>query len=218
MRKNTLLSLAIMLSALSFSSQGLASPVAPEPHSEQPAIRAPEKLVESGSIDSEPTVTEPIAMIVAFPQDLSFDISESKQLSTMLILAQPLINSAGELLAPVNSPVQATLVATDEGARIQVESVVSEGSRIVPVQAISPVISFTEESSTQGQKAGRGASIWGRRGLAIGCLFNNCSTDNQTMGGSAGAFLGSFIGESQSDSKKIVQIPQGSVYILQVSE
>lgn len=224
MNKNAFLSIAVILSVLGLSGHALASTQPVEVELDKTPLTQPLKnqpsrvqLSETQPVEAQPSAKQSMALIVAFPKSIDFNITNNQQLSTTLILAQPLVSRSGDLLADVNSPVQAQLIATDDGARIQVEAVVSEG-RLLPVQAISSTISFIEESSTEGQKAGRGAGVWGRRGLAVGCLFNNCSADNQMMGGSAGAFLGSFIGQGQSDNQKIVQIPQGSVFILQVQE
>lgn len=219
MKKMTFLGMAVALSIFGGSGYALAST--------QPMESGPNNAILTEPAGTQPTATQPAkaqsvtaqptALVIAFPKATNFDISNNQQLPTTLILAQPLVSNTGTLLADVNSPVQATLVATDEGARVQVEAVVSEG-KILPIQAVSATIPFLEESSTEGQKAGRGAGVWGRRGIAVGCLFNNCSADNQMMGGSTGALIGSFLGQGQSSSTKLVQIPQGSIFILQIQE
>lgn len=232
MKKNALLSAVITLSLLGLSHTTLSpsASASTQPLESGPGQLASQPSEESQSIVSEPTGSEPagseavdsqpvfndtMAVIVAFPSPVEFNIEDAQPQSITLILAQPLVTSLGEIIAPVNSPVQATLIPTDEGAHVQVNAVVT-GGQILPVQAISSVLPFEKITSTEGRRAGRGARLWGKRGLALGCVFDSCSADNQALGGSIGAFVGSFSGENNSDTQKIVSIDQGSLHILQV--
>ncbi|MEL7352802.1 MAG: hypothetical protein AAF171_10335 [Cyanobacteria bacterium P01_A01_bin.116] len=218
MKNNVLLGMAVTLSLCSFSSGAIAS-TQPGPSSSEsleiqqsgtpPAAQPSEQF-------SEQSTAESMAIIVTFPSQVNFNISQKQQPVTLL-LAQPIVGNTGEIVAPVNSPVQAKLVATEEGATVQVEGIVIMG-QLLPIRAISSELPGTELTvSTDSQNAGKSARFWGKTGMAIGCMFGGCSIDSQRTGGSAGAALGAFAGRQRgSDTEKVVQIPQGSVYILPV--
>lgn len=210
MKNNVMLGIAVTLSLFSFSSDAIAS--------EQPTEAVPAQI--EAPLPPAPSVAPPgaqsTALIVTFPNEENFTITQQQQ-PTTLLLAQPIVSATGEVIAPINSPVQATLVATDEGAIIQVEGVVILG-QLFPIRAVSSELPSIERIlSTDGQNAGKSARFWGKTGMAVGCMFGGCSIDSQRTGGSAGAVLGALTSRQRgADIEKVVQIEQGSVYILPV--
>ena len=219
MKNNVMLGIAVSLSLFSLSPSALAEPFHESVASTQPTQSGSGQLSQpqpNVQLAPQPN-TQSMAIIVAFPSQVDFNITKQQQQPATLLLAQPVVNSAGEVIAPVNSPVKATLVATEEGATIQVEAIIVSG-QVLPVLAISSELPSTEiVVSTDSQNSGKGARFWGKTGMAIGCVFGGCSIESQRVGGSAGAVIGAFSGNRNgSDTERVVQVAPNSVYILPI--
>lgn len=219
MKNNVMLGIAVSLSLFSLPSGALAESLSQSIASTQSTESGSEQLSQpQPNVQMAPqSSAQSMAIIVAFPSQVEFNITKQQQHPATLLLAQPVVNSAGEVIAPVNSPVQATLVATEEGATIQVEAIVVSG-QVLPVQAVSAELPSTEiVVSTDSQNSGRGARFWGKTGMALGCVFGRCSIESQRVGGSAGAVVGAFAGNRNgSDTERVVQVAPNSVYILPI--
>ncbi|NEQ59256.1 MAG: hypothetical protein F6K53_18445 [Moorea sp. SIO4A1] len=190
----------------------------------------PDKIESSdqNQSTSKPAVVIPknSAVVVAFPNHVDFLIKENQSLLLNLVLAQPIKDNSGKIAIPANSIVPAKLVPSASGAKILVESIVVEG-KLLPLRAESPVIPGSEITVTNSdQQANKRTRTSGIQGMAIGCLvdsvFNifgqDCSSDSQRIGGTAGILLSTFVPQDNPEVVRVVQIPQGSVFVLSMEQ
>ncbi|MEM9093189.1 MAG: hypothetical protein AAGC93_31235 [Cyanobacteria bacterium P01_F01_bin.53] len=232
MKTPTLLNLAIALSAAATVVTGQMSPAAAQltpgettteqtaaGMSEQPTI---ETLTNSQS-PSEPrtnllpqptTVTIPAStgVIVSFLAPVSIDAGEGAYPMT-LPLSQAIADSRGNVIAPENSPVSVVIQPEDGGARVIAQSIVI-GGQIIPIQATSPIIPGTTITHMRAndRAADDGATL-GRIAASGFGFFNGGDPDAFDQGAMLGNLIGMVSGR-QDESTRVVQIPQGSVYVL----
>jgi len=231
MKTPTLLKLVIALSAAA-TIGGQMSPVAAEitPVStiaEQPTAEP----VEQPTIDTLTSSQRPIAprtnllpqpttvtipastgVIVSFLAPVSIDADEGAYPVT-LPLSQAITDAQGNVIVPKNSPVSVIIQPEDGGARVIAQSIVI-GGQIVPIQAKSPIIPGTTITHVRAndRAADNGATI-GRMAASGFGFLNGGDPDAFDRGGMLGNLIGMVAGR-QDESSRIVQIPQGSVYVL----
>lgn len=232
MKTPTLLNLAIALSAAATVVTGQMSPAAAQltpgettteqtaaETTEQPTI---ENLTNSQST-SQPrtnllpqptTVTIPAStgVIVSFLAPVSIDAGEGAYPMT-LPLSQAIADSRGNVIAPENSPVSVVIQPEDGGARVIAQSIVI-GGQIIPIQATSPIIPGTTITHMRAndRAADDGATL-GRIAASGFGFFNGGDPDAFDQGAMLGNLIGMVSGR-QDESTRVVQIPQGSVYVL----
>ncbi len=140
MKKHTLLKLALALSLSGFTTApALASqPVeVGQPTSSQGTV-IPQEVGQSTSSQGT-VIPQSAAIIVTFPAEMTLDAGKKQDYPITLALAQPLLDSNGNVVVPQNSPVSVLLRTTTSGVQIIAESVVARGM-VIPIQASSPVI------------------------------------------------------------------------------
>jgi hypothetical protein len=159
-------------------------------------------------------IPQSTAITVAFPAQMVIDAKNEQDYPTTLLLAQPLFDSAGNQLAPQNSPIAARIRPTKEGAQIIAESLVIQG-RTVPIQASSPILPSRKVTIRSGAEQARALSPIGGRiggGLLGGMGGGNLNDFN--TGAMLGSGLGAIAGLASEKSVHVVEISQGSVYVL----
>jgi hypothetical protein len=178
-----------------------------------PAIAQTVPAMQSYS-SSNTTIPQSTAITVAFPANLVIDAKKEQDYPTTLILAQPLLDSYGNQLAAQGSPVAARIHPVKEGAQVIAESLVIQG-RTVPIQATSPVLPSRKVTLSSGNQQARELSPIGSR--IGGGLFGG-ATGGDFMNFNQGAMLGSGVGAiaglASEKSMHVVEIPQGSLYVL----
>jgi len=160
------------------------------------------------------TVTIPAStgVIVSFLAPVSIDADEGAYPVT-LPLSQAITDAQGNVIVPENSPVSVIIQPEDGGARVIAQSIVI-GGQIVPIQAKSPIIPGTTITHVRAndRAADNGATI-GRMAASGFGFLNGGDPDAFDRGGMLGNLIGMVAGR-QDESSRIVQIPQGSVYVL----
>jgi hypothetical protein len=178
-----------------------------------PAIAQTVPAMQSYS-SSNTTIPQSTAITVAFPANLVIDAKKEQDYPTTLILAQPLLDSYGNQLAAQGSPVAARIHPVKDGAQVIAESLVIQG-RTIPIQATSPVLPSRKVTLSSGNQQARELSPIGSR--IGGGLFGG-STGGDFMNFNQGAMLGSGVGAiaglASEKSMHVVEIPQGSLYVL----
>jgi hypothetical protein len=178
-----------------------------------PAIAQTAPTIQSYSSAST-TIPQSTAITVAFPANLTIDAKKEQDYPTTLILAQPLLDSYGNLLAAKGSPIAARIHPVKDGAQVIAESLVIQG-RTIPIQATSPVLPSRKITLSNGNQQARELSPIGSR--IGGGLFGG-ATGGDFMNFNQGAMLGSGVGAiaglASEKSMQVVEIPQGSLYVL----
>jgi hypothetical protein len=169
---------------------------------------------QSYSASGGTVIPQSTAITVAFPANMVIDAKKDQDYPTTLLLAQPLFDSYGNQVAAQNSPVAARIRPVKDGAQVIAESLVIQG-RTVPIQATSPILPSRKVTISSGTDEAKGLSpLFGRVG---GGLFGGLNGGDPTKFGQ-GAMLGSGIGAiaglASGKSVHVVEIPQGSVYVL----
>ncbi|MEL6353109.1 MAG: hypothetical protein AAFR58_15350 [Cyanobacteria bacterium J06627_28] len=155
-------------------------------------------------------------VVVTFLAPVSIDVDEAAYPMT-LPLTSPIYDSQGTVVAPENSPVSVMIQPGEGGATIQAQSVLING-RLMPIQATSPMIPGTTITHMRAndRAADDGATLGRITASGFGFL-NGGDPDSFDQGGMLGNFVGMLAGR-QDESSRIVQIPQGSVFVLPLSE
>jgi hypothetical protein len=179
-----------------------------------PATAQTASVMQSYSSSASTTIPQSTAITVAFPANLVIDAKKEQDYPTTLILAQPLLDSYGHQLAAQGSPVAAHIHPVKDGAQVIAESLVIQG-RTIPIQATSPVLPSRKVTLSSGNQQARELSPIGSR--IGGGLFGG-STGGDFMNFNQGAMLGSGVGAiaglASEKSMHVVEIPQGSLYVL----
>jgi hypothetical protein len=179
-----------------------------------PATAQPAPSIQAYSGTTNTVIPQSTAITVAFPANMVLDAKKEQDYPTTLMLAQPLLDSMGNQLAAQGSPVVARLRPVKNGAQIIAESLVIHG-RTVPIQATSPVLPSRKVVLSSGMQQAQGMSPLGARvggGLLGGINGGNFVDFNQ--GAMLGSGLGALAGLASEKSVQVVEIPQGSVYVL----
>jgi hypothetical protein len=161
------------------------------------------------------TVPQSTAIVVAFPASIAVDVGdEDEPYPLTLPLAQAIRDPQGNVLIPENTPVSIVVQPTDHGAKIVAQSLVVNG-HIVPIQASSPVIpSATITHRRANDRAIENGAVLGRLvGSGFGFL-NSGDPDQFDRGAMLGNTVGMLMGLRSPQRTHVVQIPQGSVFVL----
>lgn len=155
------------------------------------------------------------ALVIAFPQQVQVDSGKKKSYPMTVLLAQPILDQNGTEVVKANSPVAIELVPYKKDIKIVAKSIIV-GGKIVPIQATSPVIpsqKITVKSANQ--KAKNNSKVSASLGGSIAGAFSN-DTDSTIKGGYAGNAIGILTGLTSAKKIRLVDIPQGSVHILEL--
>jgi len=161
------------------------------------------------------------AITITFPIGVRLNAGQKKSLPTVAYLAQPLLDSSGNVVAAANSPVSIQIEPTKGGAQIKADALVV-GGRVIPILALGPLIpdyTVTTASGVQQAQANQGlfSSLAGSLFSVVGAATRASSdkvTNLANLGTSLGAGLGIVSGLSSPKTTRQVEISQGSVYIL----
>lgn len=231
MKKSVLMSLAISLSLIG----GQVLPVAaqtdsqasfeehPSQESELPTAAPTQPMTPDSEYVAPPQlrpaslkIPKTTGIVVNFLAPVTIDAGEAPYPLT-LPLSQAITDFHGNVIVPENSPVSILLQPEDGGAKIVAQSIVING-HIVPIQATSPLIPGTTIVHRRAnERATENGSTWGRM-VASGMGFMGGGDPDQF---DRGAMLGTFVGmvSARSDeSTRVVQIPQGSVFVLSLEK
>ncbi len=219
MKAHLLLGLACLTAAIApFQSAVLAQPTPLQVPVETSIETSGESPIESPSEASRPssqiTIPQSTGIIVSFPAAVVVDVGQRQDFPLTLPLAQAILDDAGNVIAPENTPVSIVLKPTDGGAQIVAQSLVIAG-QIVPIQASSPMIPGTTITHMRANdRAVENGAVWGRiMGSGFGFLGNG-DPDRFDRGAMLGSAMGLLSGLRSPENTRVVQIPQGSVYVL----
>ncbi|WP_404788595.1 hypothetical protein [Altericista sp. CCNU0014] len=167
------------------------------------------------SYDAPATVIpQSTALTVVFPANLTIDAKKEQDYPTTLLLAQPLFDSYGNQIAAQNSPVSARIRPVKDGAQVIAESIVIQG-RTVPIQATSPVLPSRKVTLSNGTDEAKALSpVAGRIGGGLFGGLNGGDPMQFSQGAMLGSGIGAIAGLASGKSVHIVEIPQGSLYVL----
>ncbi len=163
---------------------------------------------------SATVIPQSTALTVVFPANLTIDAKKEQDYPTTLLLAQPLLDSYGNQIAAQNSPVAAHIHPVKNGAQVIAESIVIQG-RTVPIQATSPVLPSRKVTLSSGTDEAKGLSpLAGRIGGGLFGGLNGGDPTRFSQGAMLGSGLGAIAGLASGKSVHVVEIPQGSIYVL----
>lgn len=193
-----------------------ASVQAIEPASIEPLTAQPQLLRAAAASTQSPIIPADTGIIVSFLAPVAIDADEGAYPMT-LPLGQAITDAQGNVLVPENSPVSVVLQPEDGGARVVAQSIVING-KIVPIQATSPIIPGTTITHMRAsQRAAENGSTFGRIAATGFGFFGGGDPDEFDRGAMLGTFVGMLSGR-RDESTRVVQIPQGSVYVLPLAE
>ncbi|BAW97044.1 hypothetical protein NIES970_19880 [[Synechococcus] sp. NIES-970] len=161
-------------------------------------------------------LTPATAILVNFPSAVVVDVGQKDDYPLTLPLFQDLRSPVGELLAPANTPVTLRIKPHEDGAILVTDSIIVNG-QVVNLQAQSSTMipGRTVTQRTAQEMARQNGAVWGNLSTAIaGATGTNIRTQQQF--GFLGAAVGILSGMGSPDSLRIVEIPAGSVHLLQV--
>jgi hypothetical protein len=170
--------------------------------------------VSPTTVNQSSTIPQSSAIIVAFPTEVTLDGGADRDYPMTLLLAQPIWDNYGNMVAPQNSPISVRLQSKAGSIQVIAESLVVKG-RVVPIQASSAVIPGNTVTVTSGLEKAKENSSLGVRlgGLALGAM-NGGDAESIKQGALIGSGLGILTGLISSKEVSVVKIPQGSVYVL----
>lgn len=217
--KNSILSLASLCASIAI----IGTPSLPAIAQSTPEESAAQVTTSSAltapvlsSRQTAATIPATTGIIVSFVAPVSMDAGGDPYPLTVP-LSQAIADPQGNILVPENSPVSILLQPEDGGAKIVAQSIVI-GGQIVPIRAASPVIPGTTVVHTRAndRAADEGATM-GRIVASGFGFFNGGDPDAFDRGGMLGNLVGMVSGR-RDESTRVVQIPQGSVYVLSLEE
>ena len=207
MKAQTLLNLALMLT--------IAAPIAP--------ARAESVTIRTTSVTSTTTTASPgnfipqtAGLVISLPGAITIDVGQKQDYPLTVPLAQPLFNLQGEEIVPANSPVSIKFKPESGGARIVAEAIVVRG-QLVKIQAMTDVI--PGNTITQQSGADRARENSGVFGNLFGAVMGAAAPESRKasafdQGGMIGGAVGILSGITSPKNLRILQLPQGSVYVL----
>lgn len=162
------------------------------------------------------TIQPNTGIIVSFSAPVVIDADEVAYPMT-LPLSQAITDAQGTVIVPANSPVSVLIQPEDGSARVVAQSIVING-QVVPIQAASALIPgrTVTHMHANDRAADEGATFSQMAANGFG-FFSGGDRVAYNQGAMLGNFLGMAAGR-QDDSSRIVQIPQGSVYVLALEE
>lgn len=162
------------------------------------------------------TLSQSTAIVVVVPNSIQFEVTKDGSYPTTLLLAQPVLDGYGNIVAEANSPLQARVLPTDDrdGVQILVEALVI-GGQSISVQALSSTIP-TQRAARDGamERDQHNAEVFGRLGGSVAGAIDGGNTNGMMRGGLIGNIVGLVGGLTSSHKTNIAYIPQGSVYVL----
>jgi hypothetical protein len=206
MKAQVLLNLALMVA--------IATPIAP--------VKA-ESVMVTTTTSTVTTTTQPgnlipqtAGVVISLPGAITVDVGQKQDYPLTVPLAQPLLNLQGEEIIPANSPVSIKLKPENGGARIVAEAIVVRG-QLVKIQAMTDVI--PGNTITQQSGADRARENSGVFGNLFGAVMGAAAPEARKasafdQGGMIGGAIGIVSGLTSPKNVRIVQLPQGSVYVL----
>ncbi|MEQ8382152.1 MAG: hypothetical protein RH949_07255 [Coleofasciculus sp. A1-SPW-01] len=157
-----------------------------------------------------------MAIVVSFPEPVVFDIGQNQTVSITLYLAQPLQNSAGNVIVPANSPVEAYLVPHESGAFIVARSLVVNG-QLIPIQANS---NFLEGKTVTVRSGTDKAQVWGstfaRIAHGVVAPLSDGNLNEVYKYAAIADGVAHLAGAFSTEKARVVEIPQGTTYILRL--
>jgi hypothetical protein len=166
------------------------------------------------SASASTVIPQSTAITVVFPANMVIDAKKDQDYPTTLLLAQPLLDSYGNQIAAQNSPVAARIHPVKDGAQVIAESLVIQG-RTVPIQATSPILPSRKVTLSSGTDEAKGLSpLGGRIGGGLFGGLNGGDPTRFSQGAMLGSGIGAIAGFASGKSMHVVEIPQGSVYVL----
>lgn len=200
MKKSILLTAALSLSIAGFTSV----PVLAELRSSQPVTK------------STVMIPQAAAIVIVFPSDVIIeDVGKMQEHPITLLLAQPLLDSQGNVVAPANSPVSSYLKPSNGGVQIVVESIVV-GGRVIAVQTNSLTIPVKEVTIKQGiDRAQQHGVVASSLAGGVGEAFSNNPEVADKIEAAAGV-VGALIGLTSPKKMQAAVVPQGSSYVLKL--
>ncbi|WP_181357427.1 hypothetical protein [Stenomitos frigidus] len=161
-------------------------------------------------------IPQTAGVVISLPMPITVDVGQHQDYPLTVPLSQPLMDSQGNTVIPANSPVTIKLKPENGGARIVAESIVV-GGQIVSIQASSAVIPGNTITQQEGAETARqNSAVYGNLfGAAMGAIAPQArKADAFDQGGMIGGALGILTGMNSPKSLRVVQLPQGSVYVL----
>lgn len=158
---------------------------------------------------------------VVIPQNVIFDANLGQESPLTLALAQPIVDTEGNVLAPTNSLLNAKIVPSNNGGQIVTETLMVNG-QVISLRAYSSVLPSTTVTVNDGYASAEiSANNLGRTGMAFGCAVESfsgeeCNSNSMRTGGSIGLVLGLMTNRPEPETREIVQIPQGTLLVLTI--
>lgn len=202
-----------------FGVQGQPSTSSPPPV----APPAPYPVVPSfaaGQRTPRIVIPEASAITVTFCSTVRFDSKHKSTFPAVAYLARPVMDSNGNVLAPVNSLVNAQLKPTKEGVKISADALVV-GGRFIPIKTAQlsvPMLSKTDQQSNY---------AYSYNDDNLGIAFNVANglqewlTDQEILSDSFSDVLGAGLtvaaGVSRARNRpkvtEVMEVPQGSTLV-----
>jgi hypothetical protein len=207
MQKHTLFNVVLTLSLVGTAAlPGMAQTVV----NSSPAMMPTTMSSPSSGI----VIPQTSGVIVAFPAAVTVDAGKKEEYPLTLPLAQALLDSNGNVVVPENTPVSIKLKPINKGAQIIAESLVV-GGQIVPIKATSPVIPGSVITQMKGNdKAIESGAVYGRLAGSVFGFMGKGDPDKFDQGAMIGSALGMLSGLKTPEKVRVVQIPQGSIFVL----
>lgn len=179
-----------------------------------PALANPVVVIDSQT--SRPTIPQTAGVIINLPMPVTIDVGQKQDYPLTVPLAQPLMDLQGNPVVPANSPVTIKFKPENGGARIVADSIVVNG-QVVPIKAATAVIpgnTITQQEAAE--VARQNSAVYGNLfGATMGAIAPvSRKADAFEQGGMIGGALGILTGLSSPKNIRVVQLPQGSVYVL----
>jgi hypothetical protein len=165
---------------------------------------------------SRSVISQTAGVIISLPMGVTIDVGQKQDYPLTVPLAQPLLDLQGNTLVPANSPVSIKFKPEQGGARIVAESIVVNG-QIVPIQAATDVIPGNTITQREAAEVARqNSAVYGNLlGATMGAIAPlSKKADAFEHGGMIGGAIGIVSGLSSPKNLRVVQLPQGSVYVL----
>lgn len=203
MKFGTLLNLALMVS--------VSAPVALPAKAEVVVSSTTTTMIRQGAM-----VPQTAGVIIKLPAAITVDVGQKQDYPLTVPLAQPLMDSQGTEVVPVNTPVSIRLKPENGGAKIVADSIVVKG-QIVAIQASTAMI--PGNTITQQTGADRARENSGVFGNLFGAVMGATAPETRKasafdQGGMIGGAIGILSGLTSPKNIRIVQLPADSVYVL----
>jgi hypothetical protein len=172
------------------------------------------------------TIPASAAIVVTFCSGFEFDTKQEASFPATVFLARPIIDSDGNIAAPVNSLVRAQLKPVDEGAEIKAEALVV-GGRVVPIETTAlsvPLVAKVRQESTsyygygqnnQGIVLGLANSL--QKWLGNQGLFDQDTNNILDFGLSIASGISTGINNRKPKVTKTMEFPGKFLFILTLS-